>query len=202
MEIFLTSSVHLVAKDIAKKLDLSSGNKLVFINTAAETDDDLEWMYADRKALVDAGFDVTDYTITGKLQDEIRKDLSEFDFIYMEGGDTPYLMEQSVKSGFDKLVKELVKEKIYIGTSAGSIIMGPVIPGYLTEDEDSGSTPGYGIVNFTVAPHWGDDYYSKKYLGGRLERAIREHKPPIVLLRDSQYIHMKDGQFQIVDVNE
>jgi peptidase E len=90
MKLYLASSVHAVARDIAKKEDLVKGNKLVFVTTPAEPKedgDDLEWLRNDRQALVNAGFEVQDYTITGKIKDEIVKDLKDFDYIYMSGGD-------------------------------------------------------------------------------------------------------------------
>ena len=129
--LFLTSSVHAVAHDIAKRVNLSKGNKLVFIDTAAEFEEgDKTWLKNDRQALVDSGFNVSDYTITGKTQEQIEKDLAPFDSIYLSGGHTAYLLQQSQKSGFVSLIKELIlkQEKTYIGTSAGSIIAGPKIP--------------------------------------------------------------------------
>ncbi len=67
MKLFLTSSVHAVAHDITKKVNLSKAKKLVFIDTAAEIEEgDKTWLKNDRQALMDAGFEVDDYSITGK----------------------------------------------------------------------------------------------------------------------------------------
>ena len=72
-QLFLTSSVHAVANHIAKKIDLSKRNLLVVIDTAAEVKEgDKQWLKNDRKALVDAGFEVIDYTITGKTKKELE----------------------------------------------------------------------------------------------------------------------------------
>ena len=127
-ELFLTSSVHAVAHDIAKKVDLHKADKLVFIDTAAEVEEgDKTWLRNDRRALVNAGFAVSDYTITDKSKNQLKIDISRFDYIYLSGGNTSYLLQQSQKSGFISLIKELVQDKgrVYIGTSAGSIIAGP-----------------------------------------------------------------------------
>ena len=206
MELFLTSSVYAVANDIAKRADLSEANKLVFIDTAAEIEEgDKTWLKNDRQALVDAGFVVSDYSITGKTRNQLESDLNGFDYIYLSGGDTPYLLRQSQESGFVSLVKELIqnKGKIYIGTSAGSIIAGPKIPDYLTDGDEAiklESKEGYGLVNFTVVPHWGSESFKKRYLGKRLKIAYKEHRAPLLLLRDSQYIHVQNGQMKIIDV--
>ena len=113
-KMFLTSSVHAVAHDIAKRLDLSRYNKLVFIMTAAEPemDDDMTWLHNDRQSLVDAGFDVTDYTITGKTIEQLKGDLKNYTYIYVSGGNTLHLLKQSHKSGFFDLIKDFVKYRV------------------------------------------------------------------------------------------
>lgn len=205
MELFLTSSVHAVARDIAQKVDLSKGSKLVFIDTAAEVKEgDLEWQKNDRQALVDAGFAVSDYTITGKTKSELEADLDNFDYLYLSGGNTAYLLEQSQKSGFIEVVRELVrnKGKIYIGTSGGSIIAGPKLPDYFLDDEerDLMSEECYGFVNFTLLPHWGREDFRKKYLEERLGIVFRDDQVPLLLLTDKQYVHVRDGGMEIVEV--
>lgn len=206
MELFLTSSVHAVAHDISKKVNLSGKNKLVFIDTAAEPKgerEDLEWLKNDRQALVDAGFLVTDYTLTGKSQNQLQEDLAPFDYIYMSGGNTAYLLEQSQKSGFISVIKDLIgnKNKIYIGTSAGSIIAGPRLPDYFTDEQaDLRDRNGYEFVNFTLLPHWGSEDFKERYSGDRLKIVYRDNQVPLLLLTDHQYAHVQNGQIEIIDV--
>lgn len=205
-ELFLTSSIHAVADDIARTVPLSQGNKLVFIDTASEPKgerEDLEWQKIDREALVTAGFDVSDYTITGKTKEQLESDLDAFDYIYLSGGDTFYLLAQSQKSGFIPLIRELIQEKgkIYIGTSAGSIIAGPKLldyhhtEGMILEDRNA-----YGLVNFTLVPHWGSAEFKDKYLGGRLAQIYNEDQVPLLLLTDTQYAHVHHGTVRLVDI--
>ncbi len=205
-EIFLTSSIHAVAHDIARKLDLSKANKLVFIDTASEAKgerEDLEWQKIDRQKLVDAGFVVSDYSITGKSRSELETNLSSFDYIYLSGGDTFYLLQQSQKSGFVSLIREFIQEKgkVYIGTSAGSIIAGPKLleyhkmEGVILEDRKA-----YDLVNFTTVPHWGSEDFKEKYLGGRIADIYREDQVPLILLTDDQYVHVRNGIIEIIDI--
>ncbi len=204
MELFLTSSVNMVAHDIAKKLDLSKSNKLVFIDTAAEPQKgDKEWLKNDRQALVDAGFAVSDYTITDKSREQLEADLDGFDYIYLSGGNTAYLLQQSRKTGFLSLIKEFVlnKGKIYIGTSAGSIIAGPRIPDYLLDEGvELDDKNCYNFVNFTIVPHWGSGDFKEKYLEKRLRIAYKENQVSLLLLTNSQYVHIEDGKMEIIDV--
>jgi dipeptidase E len=207
-KLFLTSTISKVAGSVAKKLDLSKNNRLVFITTAVEPETgDKTWLKNDRQALVDAGFSVSDYTITGKNSEQLKKDLKDFDYIYLSGGDTWYLLNESKKSGFFNLVQDLVyKEgKTYIGTSAGSIITGPKCPDYLLpEDEvlNIENQKGYGFVNFSILPHWGSDAFRSKYLKGRLALAYKKDQIPLVILTDNQYIFVEDDKYEFVDVTK
>jgi dipeptidase E len=205
-KLFLTSSVHAVAHDIGKRLDLSSKNKLVFITTAAEPETgDKTWLKNDRQALVKAGFRVSDYTITNKNLDQLKHDLKDYDFIYLSGGNTLYLLKQSQKSGFITLIKDLVykEEKTYIGTSAGSIITGPRCPDYLLEKSevmDLENQKGYGFVNFTIVPHWGSEDFKDLYLKGRLKIAYKKDQVPLITLTDNQYIYIQGDKYEFIDV--
>lgn len=205
-QLFLTSSVHAVAADISKRIELKDHNKLVFIDTPAEPETgDKSWLTDDRQSLIKAGFNVTDYSITQKKHTQLINDLESFDFIYLSGGNTFYLWEQSQKSGFNTLIKQWVEtgSKIYIGTSAGSIIAGLKCPDYLLEPEQMNeleSVNGYGLVNFTILPHWGSPIFKNQYLEKRLDIAYKVDQVPLILLTDTQYIHVTDDTCQIIDV--
>lgn len=208
MELFLTSSVHAVAPDIAKKVDLTKGDRLVFITTPAEdpkfAGEDTKWQDNDRQALVDAGWTVTDYTITGKDAEQIEADLVQYDFIYVSGGQPPYMLEQSQKTGFIPVVQKLVREgKTYIGTSTGSIMCGPRLPEWFDDETiEFADRTCYNFVNFTIAPHWGSKYFKDEYFGARMKEMYQETQVPLILLTDSQYVHVQDATLQLIDVNK
>ena len=208
-KLFLTSSVDCVIKDIIKYLDKPpSKMSLVFIDTAAEVEEgDKQWLKDDRNSLKEVGFNLFDYTITGKKEDEIRGQLKDVDVIYIEGGNTFYLLEKIKESGLDKIVHEHVNNcKIYIGTSAGSIVAGPdIYPSYCIENVEKAPNlkdyKGLGLVNFVILPHWGSYYFRDLYLDKRLEHAYtEEHK--IILLTDYQYVRVQDDWYQIIDVKK
>lgn len=211
-QLFLTSSIGTpgVAASIIAKLKDLKGFRTAFITTPVETKGeaaDLEWLQEDRKAMVVAGFDLFDYTITGKSIDQITLDLSNVDIIYMSGGNTNYLLDQSQQTGFLQFVKEFVDSgKPYISTSAGSIITGPVIPPYMWGDEKDQrkleSFAGYNFVNFTVIPHWGSPHFADKYLKGRMEQIYSDKNQSFILVNDNQYVEVKDDWHQIVDVTQ
>lgn len=209
-QLFLTSSAHTTADDIASRVDLSKGNRLVFIDTAAEPElvpekiGDRTWLTNDHDALVDAGFDVQRYTITGRMPKEVADFITPFDFIYCSGGDTVHLLKEAYRCDFITLVHDLIlnQDKIYIGTSAGSIIAGPRIPIYLFEDQNDElvARPAFNLVNLTIVPHWGDEFFRDRYLNTCLKQVYREDEAPFVLLSNSQYIHVRGDWYSIIDV--
>lgn len=204
-QLFLTSSVNIVAKDIATRLN-TVGKKLVFIDTAAEVKTgDKTWLVNDRKSLVDIGFLVTDYTISGKTKEELVNDLDDYDVIYMCGGDSLYLLQQSQLSGFIEVIRDLVNNqgKTYIGTSAGTVVTGPnLYPTYRLTDATLAPLlngfKGFGLVNFLVLPHWGSEHFKDKYLNSRLEQAYSVDQVPLIALTDNQYVHIQDDRMEII----
>ncbi len=207
--LFLTSSTNFVSQHLVQHVDLEKESKLVFINTPAEIEEgDKQWLADDKQSLVDAGFSVSDYSITGKNSGQIKTDLSSFDLIYVSGGNTFYMLQQSLETGFFDVVRDLVinKNKIYIGTSAGSIIAGPKLPEYLLDlgeenvDEKLIEGEGYGFVNFIVLPHWGSDAFKDLYLKSRLSKIYQKDQHPLLILTDQQYVKVVDDQIEIFNV--
>jgi peptidase E len=65
------------------------------------------------------------------------------------------------------VIKKLIygEGKTYISTSAGSIIAGSkVLIILLAPDEVCAieNKDGYGLVNFTILPHWGSEDFKEK----------------------------------------
>jgi dipeptidase E len=205
--IFLTSSVALVADHLYKNFLADKGFKtILFIDTAAEPevgheDGDDVWLQKDLKSLQDQGYQVDRFTITGKTKEEIEKKIDEYDVLYMCGGNTAHLLNQLKMTGaFDVIINKVRSGKPYVGTSAGSIVCGPRLPDYFF-DEIPGleDTKGFGFVNFTLVPHWGDEYFKERYIGERLQKAYRNDQDPLLLLTDRQYVQvLEDGAFKII----
>ena len=64
----------------------------------------------------------------GKNEDELREILRGKELVYVEGGNTFYLMKAIRESGFEKVIKELLpKGLIYMSVSAGAYVACPTI---------------------------------------------------------------------------
>jgi len=206
MNLFLASSINVVGKDIAHKVDCLSRNKrLLFISTASEGEKgDLSWVDADRKSLEHNGLSVESYSITGKNREEISQKLKAAGSICVGGGNTYYLLHQARISGFDRVIKEFVKNGlIYIGASAGSLCAGPTIETSLDDPSDFPQLTDYtglGLTDVSVRTHWGSRDFQKRY-HQEMDRLYNLNQP-MILLTDSEYLHVRDDWYQIVNVTE
>ena len=130
--------------------------KVLYITTAidGEPDNNKKWVYEEYRTILDLGvkeLNITEY----KIGNEINID--DFDIIYMMGGNTIYLLDKVRKNNFGEVIKSFInKGKIYIGSSAGSQIIGSSInlcSIYETNNVNMTDFTALGIVNVEVVPH-------------------------------------------------
>lgn len=88
--------------------------------------------------------------------------LNSFQVVYVCGGNTFFLLHHLKKSGVDEILKNILlnkKDVIYVGVSAGSIILSPTIreAAIINPDpNDIGLTDwsGLGVIDFEVHVHY------------------------------------------------
>ncbi len=193
-----TSSKQIV-KEIKKILPkTSSQSKIAFITTTSKPNQNRSYIDRDIKVLQELGCQVVELDIEGKTEDELRMILSNVDAIFVEGGNTFYLLKQVKATGFDKVIKELInKGVIYIGSSAGSYIACPTI------EMSTWKKPAkkrYGLtdltalnlVPFLILAHYKPEY--KPYI----KEGIKKVKYPVKIITDEQAILVKDDRVELV----
>jgi dipeptidase E len=84
--------------------------------------------------------------------------LEKVDLVFISGGNTFHLLDQTRRSGLGDWLREMVDRKVYVGVSAGSIILTPNIAIASVDDGDEnlvGLTDlnGLSIVDFEISPH-------------------------------------------------
>jgi len=190
MKIFLTSSASQVMDKIVKILPKGAKDlKLAFVPTAGDPyGDDKPWIIADRAKLVELGFQLKDFDLKNKTEKQTRETLSKFDVVFVAGGNTFYLLDLARKSGFDKVVPELVKKgTIYIGSSAGSYLACPTIEAAGWKHADR-NIPGLkdltalGLVEYLIVCHYSDKYKDV------IAKGRKSTKYPVRTLTDEQFI--------------
>lgn len=209
MKYILTSSFNLVADDCLRYLGKSSkGLKVAFIDTAADMYNKTEeaWLQADRTALVNAGCEVTDYTLVDKDKITLQQELSGFDIFFVAGGNTFYLLEKAKKSGFVELLKENAwKDKIYIGSSAGSVLLSHDIDAIKFLDDPKyaslESTRAVGLLNFVFFPHWGaEDKFQERY--NKAFEYIYQKGIAVLTVTDHQYLLADGDTFKLITADD
>lgn len=206
--LFLTSQVQYVARDIGRKLRISPGAKLAFINTCIKDKHhgDLGWHHRNKSSLEDIGFTCIEYDIAGKSIETITSDLGSCQYMYVEGGNSYYLLQESQKNNFSVYITKRINDgMVYIGTSAGSVIVGPDIEPVRRDETtplapDLKGTLSYGVVPFVIMPHWGQEKRRDFYRSTRMDHIYHEDYP-YIFLSDNQYIEVIDGSYQIINLS-
>ena len=205
-KLFLTSSASTVLHDVVNYFDKPvPGLKVAFIDTASEAErGDLAWLDDDRDALVKQGFDVFDYSVTGKSYEEVSAALATIDVLFVAGGNTFYLLEQANKCNFKKVVQNLLeRDVVYIGSSAGSLLVCPNINPITFFDDPSKASElksydALNLVDFIMFPHWGHERFKERQMKSLESIYAEDYK--IILLRDTQYIFVEDATYKIMEI--
>jgi dipeptidase E len=137
--------------------DELKNKKILYVTTAmdGESDDDRSWADKEYKTILELGVsekNIVEYKI-GKSQDN----LEDFDIMYMMGGNTFYLLDVIRKTGFDRMINNFLNaKKLYIGSSAGSIIIGNSIETAAPFDDNNVGMTEFSslkLVDGIIIPH-------------------------------------------------
>ena len=130
--------------------------KGLYITTAidGENSKDQSWIEEEYNSIINFGIlkeNITEYKIGNPIS------INEYDAIYMLGGNTFYLMAKIREYNFDKIIYEALKNNtVYIGSSAGSIVLGKTVEIALNYDENEVNLTDYSALNIVdgvVIPH-------------------------------------------------
>jgi dipeptidase E len=179
VKLLLSSSSPVYSADLIAALkDLVSGLtparpkpwKLCHVVTAGlagRPDGDRSWMSEpwiaqEERQLRMHGFTCDRIDVAGWQDRSLAKHLAGFDVLYIQGGNTFYLLDQLRRSGADTIIRDLVTgdHAVYCGISAGSVVAGPdiAVAGWSPEWDrnEVGLTDlaGLGLVPFVLSPHY------------------------------------------------
>ncbi|MEX0616850.1 MAG: Type 1 glutamine amidotransferase-like domain-containing protein [Candidatus Woykebacteria bacterium] len=199
MKTLLLTSQGLNVKDEILKILPKPPRELrvAHITTASKDEKDKSYVNRDTKELESLGFAVKEINIANLDEKRLREILSNKDIIYVQGGNTFYLLKCTKESGFDKVVKELIgKGIIYIGKSAGSYIACPTIEqSSWTHDHNI-----YGLTDLTALSLVPFGLYVHYVPADKaiLKEKISEFKYPLKILTDDQAILVKEDTYELV----
>lgn len=209
MKLLLTSS-GITNDSIAKALfELTEKHPqdttVVFIPTASNVESwDKDWLITDLINLKKQKFKSIEITDISAVDEKIwRPSLERADVLFFEGGNTYYLMKWLNKSGLSKLLPVLLKDKVYVGVSAGSMVTNPDLILKLSKviyEEDMIETEELswlGFVDFYFLPHLNSQWF-KKMRRENIEQAAQGLKKSIYALDDDSALKIVDDTIEVI----
>lgn len=209
MKMLLTSS-GITNRSIKKAL-LEMGQKpfsklnLTFVPTAANIESgNKSWLVDDMynfKKLGFASFDVMDISAVPKYI--WFPSFNKADVLVFGGGNVSYLLKWIKKSGLENVFPELLKTKVYVGISAGSMVTARNISlssAHILYYEKTGNlknTKGLGFVDFEIRPHLNSTYFPKVRLD-YLQKLARETPNAFYATDDNTAVKVVDNQVNVV----
>lgn len=169
---FLLTSEGISNKSIENELKTLIGKdfkyvKMLFCITASnyEGGEMNDWLIKDLQKLTSLGFKIDVCDINGVSKDNFLPRFEWADVLYFEGGNTQWLRNCIKKSGLEEHLVELLKTRVWIGSSAGSCVLCPTICNSCQDlfDENINGFPsdGLGLVDFQFIPHLNNKQFQK-----------------------------------------
>lgn len=162
----------------------ASDIKILFIPTAAITKEQMKYVDESKFELLELGI-LEDNIFKFNLDYQIAYDeVKNVDAIYICGGSTLHLLNKIKEIQFDIVIKKLINDsKLYVGVSAGSIVLGPKV-----KDQS-----GLNIVDTIIMPHYCDEFHEK------LVTMRMQTEFSITPLTDSQALLVSEMKYQIIE---
>jgi len=174
--------------------------KIIFVPTASRSKEELKYVDKSKKELLDLGIPENNIKTLNLDKHVSFQDVEGFDVIYVCGGNTFYLLKKVRETGFDKVIFEFVKtDKLYLGVSAGSILVNPDISAASTglepDENDVGLTDltGLNLTEIIVSPHYCEE---EKPI---IDKFKKKSQYKVVPLTDSQALLVIGMETKIIE---
>lgn len=165
--------------DKLKEMAKTGNKKVAYISNALDFSTDskrrIKSEQADIDELVNLEFTVEKFDLRDYFDNKnnLEKDISQYDIIWVRGGNAFVLRQVMKLSGFDKLLINLAKNRnniIYGGYSAGVCVLAPSLKGLeFVDDINQFPYPqqkkaifeGLGILDYVIVPHYKSEKHSE-----------------------------------------
>jgi len=132
----------------------------------------------------------------------IRQDLwlpilQETDALLVGGGDCQYLCYWMQQSGLADLLPSLLRKTVYVGLSAGSMIMTSFGTTYGNHTLPAETDKSLGLFDFAIHPHLDHEWFPKNSLAN-LEKLAATIPVPSYAIDDQTAIKIMDDTLEVV----
>lgn len=191
---------YLIGKDF-------KGLKMLFCITASnyEGGEMNDWLIKDLQKLTSLGFKIDVCDINGVSKDNFLPRFEWADVFYFEGGNSQWLRNCIKKSGLEEHLVELLKTRVWIGASAGSIVLCPTICNSCQDlfDENINGFPsdGLGLVDFQFIPHLNNKQFQKinfENLENASKNLTKIDGEKLYVVDDNSAVSVNNGKIKII----
>ena len=172
---------------------------MVYIPTAAKGTSSMDYVERRKRFFKEENYTYTELDLDGKKENALSGALRDAEIIYVEGGNSFYLLKSVRESGLDKVLPDLLDAGvIYMSSSAGSYIACPTIEMATWKHQDK--YDHYGMTDFramNLVPFLMSVHYNEKYRKLLTEK-IKNCKLPVKVLTDTQAILVQGHNVQLI----
>ncbi len=196
--IILTStglSAEPVRRASEKFFDSLPHKSVAIVTTAAEGKENNKYSKLAKSQFRDLGFSIIDFI---DIENDPQADFLRYSVIYVCGGNTFKLLKYARETNFkDAIIKLFERGGIYIGVSAGAIILAPTIQIAISVDPEPNEVgitnlEGLGLIDFEVHPHY-DPSHDKELIAYQKTTANK-----VVRISNSQAVIITGTKQQVI----
>jgi dipeptidase E len=123
--------------------------------------------------------------------------LQKTDALLVGGGDCQYLCYWMQQSGLSTLLPEILHKTVYVGLSAGSMIMTRFGTTYNNHTLPAETNKSLGLVNLAIHPHLNHEWFPENALSN-IEKLASTIPVPSYAIDDQTAIKVVDGIIEVV----
>lgn len=123
--------------------------------------------------------------------------LLETDALLVGGGDCQYLTYWMQQSGLADLLPSILRKTVYVGLSAGSMIMTGFGTTYGKHTLPAETSKSLGLLDFALHPHLDHEWFPENSLAN-LEKLAATIPVPSYLIDDQTAIKITDGRVEVI----
>ncbi|HWB24257.1 MAG TPA: Type 1 glutamine amidotransferase-like domain-containing protein [Chitinophagaceae bacterium] len=123
--------------------------------------------------------------------------LLETDALLVGGGDCQYLCYWMQQSGLVHLLPELLRKTVYVGLSAGSMVMTRFGTTYGNHTMPAETTKCLGLVDIALHPHLDHEWFPGNSLAS-LEKLAATLPMPSYLIDDETAVKVTDDKIEVI----
>ncbi|EKE19307.1 MAG: Peptidase, S51 family [uncultured bacterium] len=176
--------------------------KLAYVITASKGTTDLEYIKRHKEKMDKLRIDYEEIDVEGSNENDLREIFKDKNAVYVDGGNTFYLLKAVRESGFDKIITKLLeKGVVYVGASAGSYIACPTIEMATWKPKQKDR---FGVTDFSalnLVPLLITAHYVPE-MEAVLKDEISNAKYPTRILKDGQGILVENENYKFVGEEE